>query len=218
MDAHALLTAQGWRGKGHSLHRSDDAVGLSKPLLLPRKADTRGLGQTQHFTSDQWWINAFDEQLQGLDAGPDGRLRQTCTAGKLNALERGALGRWYLYASFVRGGFLEGTVAPASAPAPADEPKPEAKAETKQERRARRAERRAAKEARAEARAARRASKAERAEARAERRARRAARTERAAARAARRTARAAASDAEQRRRDKDATRRKTRREQARGP
>lgn len=111
MNASALLAAQGWRGKGHSLHKTDDTVGLAKPLLLNRKDNTRGIGATQHFTSDQWWMNAFDEQLQGLDTSKKGKAVQTITTGKLNAIEKGSLGKYSLYTTFVRGGFLEGTLA-----------------------------------------------------------------------------------------------------------
>ncbi|KAF5967279.1 DNA-directed rna polymerase ii subunit rpb1 [Fusarium bulbicola] len=109
MDAHALLSSQGWRGTGHSLHRTDDSIGLAKPLLLNRKDNTRGLGQKQHFTSDQWWMNAFDEQLKGIDTSKKGKVVQTVTTGKLNALEKN-LGKYSVYTTFVRGGFLEGTI------------------------------------------------------------------------------------------------------------
>ncbi|GJN79432.1 hypothetical protein PLIIFM63780_002945 [Purpureocillium lilacinum] len=171
MDARALLTSQGWRGTGHSLHKTDDAIGLSKPLLLSRKDDTRGLGTKQHFTSDQWWMNAFDEQLKGLDTTKDGKVRQTVTTGKLNAIEKGSLGRWYLYTSFVKGGFLEGTVhneedkdsssstdSDDATPPKTDDPEP--RKETKEERRARKEAKRKRKEERAKARAARRERKA----------------------------------------------------------
>ncbi|UNI23560.1 hypothetical protein JDV02_009375 [Purpureocillium takamizusanense] len=171
MDAHALLTSQGWRGKGHSLHKTDDAIGLAKPLLLSRKDDTRGLGTKQHFTSDQWWMNAFDEQLKGLDTSKDGKVLQTVTTGKLNSIEKGSLGRWYLYASFVKGGFLEGTVRNEEdkdsssstdsddlTPKTDDDPAP--KKETKEERGARKEAKRKRKEERAKARAARRERKA----------------------------------------------------------
>ncbi|CVK84246.1 uncharacterized protein FMAN_01358 [Fusarium mangiferae] len=109
MDAHALLSSQGWRGTGHSLHKTDDSIGLAKPLLLNRKDNTRGLGQKQHFTSDQWWMNAFDEQLKGIDTSKEGKVVQTVTTGKLNALEKN-LGKYSVYTTFVRGGFLEGTI------------------------------------------------------------------------------------------------------------
>ncbi|KAH7155426.1 hypothetical protein B0J13DRAFT_226011 [Dactylonectria estremocensis] len=109
MNAHALLSAQGWRGTGHSLHKTDDSIGLAKPLLLSRKDNTKGLGQKQHFTSDQWWMNAFDEQLKGLDTSKDGKVVQTLKTGKLNTIDKN-LGRYSVYTSFVRGGFLEGTL------------------------------------------------------------------------------------------------------------
>ncbi|KAF4125173.1 nucleolar protein TMA23 [Geosmithia morbida] len=110
MDAHALLTAQGWRGHGHSLHHKDDKIGLAKPLLISRKNNTKGLGVSQHFNPDQWWLNAFDEQLKGLETSDEGGVKQTITKGKLNTVAPGSLGRYSVYTSFVSGGFLEGTV------------------------------------------------------------------------------------------------------------
>ncbi|KAM4058427.1 DNA-directed RNA polymerase II subunit RPB1 [Hirsutella rhossiliensis] len=159
MNAHALLTSQGWRGKGHSLHKTNDAIGLSKPLLLSRKDDTKGLGTKQHFTSDQWWMNAFDEQLKGLDTSHDGKVLQTVVTGKLNSIEKGSLGKYYLYTSFVRGGFLQGTIAEqqadtSSSTGPdeeltADTEQAPPSKETKDERRARRADKKRRKEERA---------------------------------------------------------------------
>lgn len=150
MNAHALLSSQGWRGKGHSLHKTDDSIGLAKPLLLNRKDNTKGLGTTQHFTSDQWWMNAFDEQLQGLDTTTKkGQVVQTMSTGKLNSIENGSLGKYSLYTSFVRGGLLQGTISSleteeatssesdASAGEKKSKPKPSKESETKEERRAR---------------------------------------------------------------------------------
>lgn len=202
MDAHALLSAQGWRGKGHSLHATSDSIGLSKPLLLNRKDNTKGLGQKAHFTSDTWWMNAFDEQLQGLDTSKKGQVTQTVTQGRLNQIEKVSGGKWMLYASFVRGGFLEGTIrsseeAEASgASTPSSEETSESESEdgnaknketkergeTKEERRARKAAkkaRKAARDARRQERAAKREKKAAKAgdkgrkESKEERRARR---------------------------------------------
>lgn len=110
MNASSLLKSQGWRGKGHSLHKTDDSIGLAKPLLLNRKDNTKGLGTTAHFTSDQWWMHAFDEQLKGLETNKDGKLTQTITTGKLNAIENCSLGKYSLHTSFVRGGLLQGTL------------------------------------------------------------------------------------------------------------
>ncbi|KJZ77457.1 hypothetical protein HIM_03181 [Hirsutella minnesotensis 3608] len=171
MNAHALLTSQGWRGKGHSLHKTDDGIGLAKPLLLSRKDDTKGLGTKQHFTSDQWWMNAFDEQLKGLDTSKEGQVLQTVTTGKLNSIEKGSLGKYYLYTSFVRGGFLQGTIGEQqeddSSSSPDDEEQAATTAtqsqprrETKEEKRARREARRIRKEERARRREARREQKA----------------------------------------------------------
>lgn len=111
MNASAILTAQGWRGEGHSLHKTDDSIGLAKPILLNRKSNTKGLGTKPHFTSDQWWMNAFDEQLKNLETSEDGKITQVITTGKLNAIEKGSLSKYSLYTSFVRGGLLEGTSA-----------------------------------------------------------------------------------------------------------
>lgn len=167
MNAYALLSAQGWRGTGHSLHKTDDSIGLAKPLLLPRKDGRSGIGKTQHFTSDQWWMNAFDEQLKGLDTTQEGRVTQTVTTGKLNSIERAGVGKYYLYTSFVRGGFLEGTLSmqrEEGSPSVAEELASTTEAslkESKEERRARRAARRRRKEERALKRLSRRLRKEE---------------------------------------------------------
>ncbi|KAL6889313.1 hypothetical protein HDV57DRAFT_486598 [Trichoderma longibrachiatum] len=174
MDAHALLSAQGWRGTGHSLHKTDDSIGLAKPLLLNRKTNTKGLGNTKHFTSDLWWMDAFDEQLKGLDTSKEGKVEQTVTTGKLNALDPGRVSKYSIYASFVRGGFLQGTITPELTDDPtstesdkSDDKKTTSskatkstkpKKESKEEKRARKEEKRRRKEARA----LRRAAKAER--------------------------------------------------------
>lgn len=174
MDAHALLSAQGWRGTGHSLHKTDDSIGLAKPLLLNRKTNTKGLGNTKHFTSDLWWMDAFDEQLKGLDTSKEGKVEQTVTTGKLNALDPGRVSKYSIYASFVRGGFLQGTITPelTDDPTSTESDKSDDKKTTsskatkstkpkkgsKEEKRARKEEKRRRKEARA----LRRAAKAER--------------------------------------------------------
>ncbi|KAI6783079.1 uncharacterized protein J7T54_000581 [Emericellopsis cladophorae] len=168
MDAHALLSSQGWRGHGHSLHKTSDSIGLSKPLLLNRKDNTKGLGTSSHFNADQWWLNAFDEQLKGLETSKKGQVKQMITTGKLNTVDVGGLGKYSVYNSFVKGGFLNGTV---------DLLKKQAedstggdshmkKKETKEERRQRKEEKRQRKEQRAVRREARHAQRAVRKEAR----------------------------------------------------
>ncbi|GKT64619.1 DNA-directed RNA polymerase II subunit Rpb1 [Colletotrichum tofieldiae] len=187
MDAHALLSAQGWRGKGHSLHATDDSIGLAKPLLLNRKDNTKGLGTKAHFTSDTWWMNAFDEQLQGLDTSKKGQVTQTLTQGRLNQIEKVSGGKWMLYASFVRGGFLEGTIQEHERRAKEEEegsgastPESEETATSSES------------EAEAEVRSKKNKEKKERGETKEERRARRVAKKARKAAREARRQARTA--------------------------
>ncbi|KAK0657583.1 hypothetical protein B0T16DRAFT_386095 [Cercophora newfieldiana] len=108
MDAAALLKSQGWRGKGFSLHPSNNAIGLSTPLLISRNKENRGVGQKPHYTSDQWWLDAFDQKLKGLDtSGKNGKkgVVQSVTTGKLDVVAKCAANGKYagLYTSF-RGG------------------------------------------------------------------------------------------------------------------
>jgi nucleolar protein TMA23 len=115
MDAAALLKSQGWRGKGFSLHPTNNTIGLSKPLLISRNTDGRGIGQKAHYTSDQWWLHAFDQKLKGLDTSKKGTVTQSVTQGKLDVIASSQPNGKYtgvsgLYASFVRGGMLEGTM------------------------------------------------------------------------------------------------------------
>jgi nucleolar protein TMA23 len=166
MNAHALLTSQGWRGTGHSLHPTNDKTGLSRPLLVSRKDNVLGVGKKQHRTSDMWWMNAFDSSLKGLDTSKQGTVVQTVTSGGLDMVSRGGgkfVGQKGLYSSFVRGECLSGTIGEESSegstpqtsgtrtPDVQDEDKEKEMKrrktgglETKQERRARKAARRAA--------------------------------------------------------------------------
>ena len=147
MDAHALLKSQGWRGTGHSLHHTDDSIGLARPLLVSRKDNTLGIGRKNHVTSDQWWLNAFDEQLKGLDTSKKGVVVQTVKHTKLDMMAVGTgkyAGAGGLYASFVRGGMLEGTLTPNTTASESTDTTPETedrpapvRIETKEERRAR---------------------------------------------------------------------------------
>lgn len=116
MNAHALLTSQGWRGSGNSLHPTDNSIGLSKPLLVSRRKDNIGIGKKAHRTSDMWWMNAFDSSLKGLDTSKEGQVVQTMTSGGLDMVAKGGA-KWVgssggLYASFVRGECLSGTITP----------------------------------------------------------------------------------------------------------
>ncbi|KAK0630039.1 hypothetical protein B0T17DRAFT_615746 [Bombardia bombarda] len=113
MDASALLQSQGWRGKGFSLHPTDSKIGLARPLLISRNTDGRGIGNKTHYTSDQWWLDAFDQKLKGLDTSKKGTVTQSVDQGKLDVITNGVTGKYSgaagLYASFVKGEMLVGT-------------------------------------------------------------------------------------------------------------
>lgn len=117
MDAAALLKSQGWRGRGFSLHPTNNDIGLAKPLLISRNTDGRGVGQKKHYTSDQWWLNAFDEKLKGLDTSKKGAVVQSVAQGKLDLVAKcGGNGKYAgLYTSFVRGETMQGTMTPDTA-------------------------------------------------------------------------------------------------------
>lgn len=147
MDASALLKSQGWRGTGFSLHPTDNAIGLARPLLISRNTDGRGVGQKPHHTSDQWWLHAFDQKLKGLDTSKKGAVTQAVTQGKLDVVSAGKPGGKYtgsagLYASFVRGETMVGSLGVKEETATEGSEE----GETKAERRARREVRRAGKE------------------------------------------------------------------------
>ncbi|KAI1077386.1 hypothetical protein F5B20DRAFT_583383 [Whalleya microplaca] len=117
MNAHALLTSQGWRGAGHSLHPTSDRNGLTHHLLIKRNADGRGLGsRKEDHKATAWWASAFDQALRGLDVGKAGTAMKQTVAGGGGALAKitaRAAGKYTgakgLYTSFVRGGVMEGT-------------------------------------------------------------------------------------------------------------
>ncbi|KAI0171181.1 hypothetical protein BJ166DRAFT_215716 [Pestalotiopsis sp. NC0098] len=151
LDAHALLTSQGWRGKGHSLHPTSDDTGLKHHILIKKEgSDGRGLGSKKDHKQEAWWLNAFDQALKGIDT-TSGSMKQTVGGGKLDIEKitaRGAkkyTGNRGLYTCFVSGGLLRGTVDQVSGlltppDSGAGTPAAEERQETKEERRARREE------------------------------------------------------------------------------
>ncbi|ORY68634.1 uncharacterized protein BCR38DRAFT_406552 [Pseudomassariella vexata] len=182
MNAHALLTSQGWRGKGHSLHPTSDDTGLKHHLLIKREGtDGAGLGSKKDHKAEAWWMNAFDQALKGIDVTKTGGWKQNATSGKSDLAKitaRGSskyTGSRGLYQSFVLAGTLAGTLgngglltppdSSVGTPTPVEHGK---KSETKEERRARKEVKKAKKaedaareeaEAKAAARAARKTEK-----------------------------------------------------------
>ncbi|RYP12852.1 hypothetical protein DL767_011077 [Monosporascus sp. MG133] len=168
MNAHALLTAQGWRGTGHSLHPTSDGNGLTHHILIKRNNDGSGLGSKKDHKAEAWWLNAFDQALKGIDTA-GGTMKQTLRGGTLEKItSKGAAkytGSRGLYNSFVRGGVLQGTVDVSAAlptppdsgvASPAGEEEEEEVKETKEERRARREAKRSRKEQKGKEKEARR--------------------------------------------------------------
>ncbi|KAK7962704.1 uncharacterized protein PG986_003529 [Apiospora aurea] len=160
LDAHALLTSQGWRGKGHSLHPTNDSTGLKHHILIKRDGNNgAGLGLKKDHKVEAWWMNAFDQALKGIDT-TSGTMKRTAGGGNLDLDKIVSKGIYKysggngLYSSFVKGGLLAGTVdknivsstglltPPASGvstPAAATEEETgSGRKETKEERRARR--------------------------------------------------------------------------------
>ena len=124
MDTAAYLTRQGWLGSGHSLHPT--GRGIKKPLLISQKRNVLGIGQKRHDAhADQWWARAFDSSLKNLDVGADGTndIGDSLRPGVSGILEMIHAGgqKWAsnggLYAGFVRGEGLRGTIQPEASTA-----------------------------------------------------------------------------------------------------
>lgn len=78
MDAYAHLKGLGWKGTGYSLGRSNS--GLKKPILVTHKTDLYGIGlkQQKEKQADQWWLNTFDNILNGIGSNES---RLVCVLG-----------------------------------------------------------------------------------------------------------------------------------------
>ncbi|QIW97040.1 hypothetical protein AMS68_002558 [Peltaster fructicola] len=100
MDTAAYLKKQGWRGSGHSLDHSDR--GIKKPLQISKKVDALGVGiQKYAAVSDQWWLRAYDQGLKDFGTGKESAL----SAAQKHGVNRGGL-----YARFVKGQDIPGTI------------------------------------------------------------------------------------------------------------
>ena len=97
-------------------------------------------------------MNAFDSSLKGLDTSKQGQVVQTVSSGGLDMVAKGGA-KWVgskggLYASFVRGECLSGTITPESNEGSEEPPRKKRRRgknekESKEERRARKAAKRA---------------------------------------------------------------------------
>ncbi|KAF1988562.1 hypothetical protein K402DRAFT_310415, partial [Aulographum hederae CBS 113979] len=101
MDAAGLLKRHGWRGAGFALDHDSGNRGLQRPLLTSKKVDVLGVGKKKVEISDQWWLRAYDESLKELGTGK----KTTLDSVKENGIDRGGL-----YAFFVKGQPLQGTI------------------------------------------------------------------------------------------------------------
>ena len=113
MDAAKVMISQGWRGPGHSLHHSDDTIGLTHPILVSRKQNNLGLGAKAHPTNDQWWMNEYDRQLKDMVIKKDCKgAVETIRGNKIQErhLKSKAIGGAGLYSAFVSGGSMKGTI------------------------------------------------------------------------------------------------------------
>lgn len=118
MNTTAYLTSQGWRGDGHPLHHS--GRGITKPILVSKKANVLGIGTKKHDAhADQWWARAFDDTLKSLNNTKDKATGKTegislgAGAQALQMVRKGGAkwaGNRGLYSNFVRGENLCGTL------------------------------------------------------------------------------------------------------------
>lgn len=122
MDTKAYLKRHGWLGTGHSLHPT--GRGIKKPLLVSQKMDVLGLGKKKHDAhADQWWARSFDSSLKGIDVNKNeaSGVKLGLKAGwssldliKADSQELTANGG--LYAGFVKGEGLGGTITKVEIP------------------------------------------------------------------------------------------------------
>jgi len=106
MDAQAYLIRHGWSGPGNPLNPNQrpgphGGLGLTKPILVARKANNHGVGKkTTKDPTNQWWLRGFEDALKGV--GDDS---YAATSAKTNNALTSEL-----YRNFVRGECLAGTI------------------------------------------------------------------------------------------------------------
>ncbi|KAJ9492047.1 hypothetical protein VN97_g1198 [Penicillium thymicola] len=106
MDAQAYLIKHGWSGPGNPLNPNKrpgahSGLGLTRPLLVSRKANNHGVGKkTTKDPTNQWWLRGFEDALKGV--GNDSF--EANSSRENNALTS------ELYRHFVRGDGLAGTL------------------------------------------------------------------------------------------------------------
>ncbi|KAJ5488178.1 hypothetical protein N7453_011632 [Penicillium expansum] len=72
MDAQAYLIKHGWSGPGNPLNPNKrpgahSGLGLTRPLLVSRKANNHGVGKkTTKDPTNQWWLRGFEDALKGV--------------------------------------------------------------------------------------------------------------------------------------------------------
>ena len=118
MDPAAYLTKHGWLGTGHSLHPRGH--GIKKPLLGAAKLNLLGVGKKKNdIHADQWWARMFDSTLKDLDIGSKAKpvkpkaLPAASSRENLDGIphrQPNNLGISSLYANFVKGEGLAGTM------------------------------------------------------------------------------------------------------------
>ncbi|KAJ5247095.1 hypothetical protein N7468_002078 [Penicillium chermesinum] len=103
MDAQAYLMRHGWSGPGNPLNPNQrpgphGGLGLTKPILVARKANNHGVGKkTTKDATNQWWLRGFEDALKDL-----GQDKPVAAPGNALTSE--------LYRFFVRGEGLAGTM------------------------------------------------------------------------------------------------------------
>lgn len=96
------LKQYGW-SSGEALQQG----GLSKPVLVKHKFDTKGLGANPQ-DNVAWWERVFDGQLKGMQLGDQGFVQSAAAKAEWDLADRRANSP--LYKVFVKGQGLKGSM------------------------------------------------------------------------------------------------------------